>query len=210
MGQPSSSVVICMSLMSAIEIGFPDLISGPPRGCRSATISMAMLRAMMEGQRGVPPLRAWNASSSGQFLNLVAAWVWEARDVAPRPSWSLRMCAHELMATEQQFFQMMGGFSPNPSCGACRPAMGRPLGSFQIFRHVASSLEPMVIIDAGKSAIRQCVCMILELAPYTSRRCFIHGGRGVARTALLMVDNVSLVHLRCALADREAVRTVPR
>jgi hypothetical protein len=72
-GQPSSSVVIGMSLSSAIDIGFPDQISGPPKGYKSAAISVAMLRAMMEGQIGVPPLRAWNASSSGQILNLVAA-----------------------------------------------------------------------------------------------------------------------------------------
>ena len=31
---------------------------------------------------------------------------------------------------------------------------------------------------------------------------------GVARTALLMVDMVSIVHLRCAFGDREAVRVV--
>ena len=56
MGQPSSSVVIGMTIVSAIEIGLSDQISGPPRGCRSAAISVAMLRAMMEGQSGVPPL----------------------------------------------------------------------------------------------------------------------------------------------------------
>ena len=55
-GQPSSSVLIGMAFVSAIEIGFPDQISGPPRGCKSVAISVAMLRAMMEGQSGVPPL----------------------------------------------------------------------------------------------------------------------------------------------------------
>ena len=55
-GQPSSSVVIGMAFVSAIEIGFSDRISGPPRGCKSAAISVAMLRAMMDGQSGVPPL----------------------------------------------------------------------------------------------------------------------------------------------------------
>ena len=69
-GQPSSSVVIGMALVSAVEIGFPDQISGPPRGCRSAAMSVAMLRAMIEGQSGVPPFWAWNASSSGQFFYL--------------------------------------------------------------------------------------------------------------------------------------------
>ncbi len=55
-GQPSSSVVIGMAFVSAIEIGFPDQISGPPRGCRSAAIIVAIERAMMERQSGVPPL----------------------------------------------------------------------------------------------------------------------------------------------------------
>ena len=36
------------------------------------------------------------------------------------------------------------------------------------------------------------------------------GGSGVARTALLIVVMVSIVHLRCAFGLREAVRTVPR
>ncbi len=34
-------------------------------------------------------------------------------------------------------------------------------------------------------------------------------GRGVARTALLMVDKMSVVHLRCDFGLREAVRVVP-
>jgi hypothetical protein len=55
-GQPSLSVVIGMALVSAIDIRFPDHISGPPRGCRSASISVAMLRAIMEGQSIVPTL----------------------------------------------------------------------------------------------------------------------------------------------------------
>ena len=56
MGQPSSSVVIGMALVSSIDIGFPNHIHGPLRECSSAAISVAMLRAMMEGQSGVPPL----------------------------------------------------------------------------------------------------------------------------------------------------------
>ena len=56
MGQPSSSVVIGMALVSAIEYGVSDKMYGPPRGCRSTANIVAMLRAMMEGQSGVPPL----------------------------------------------------------------------------------------------------------------------------------------------------------
>ena len=56
--------------------------------------------------------------------------------------------------------------------------MAKSLGSFQILRHVASSLESIVVIDVGEIAIRQCVCMILKLAPYKKRRCFTPGWRG--------------------------------
>ena len=55
---------------------------------------------------------------------------------------------------------------------------GKPLGSFQIVRDVASSLESIAAIDVGESDTRQCVCMILELAPYRRRRCFTPDGRG--------------------------------
>jgi hypothetical protein len=72
---------------------------------------------------------------------------------------------------------MVGRLSPNSSCGTCRHALGKSFVSFQILRHVASSLESIVVIDDGKSATRQYVCMILELAPYRRRRCFTPGGR---------------------------------
>ena len=130
--------------------------------------------------------------------------------MVPRALWSLRMCVYEFMAAAQQPSQMVGRFSPNSSCGACRPALGKPLVSVHILQHVASRLESIVVIDVGESAIRQCVCMILELAPYKRRHCFTPGGRGVVRTALLIVDKVSIVHLRCAFGLREAVRAVPR
>ena len=74
---------------------------------------------------------------------------------------------------------------------------------------MASSLELIVVICAGKSVIRQCLCMILELASFRRRRYFIPGGRGVARTTLLIVDKVSIVQLRCDFGLREVVRAVP-
>ncbi len=58
------------------------------------------------------------------------------------------------------------------------PALGKPVGSFQILRYVASSLESIVVMAARESAMRQCVCMILELVPYRRRHCFTPGGRG--------------------------------
>ncbi len=105
---------------------------------------------------------------------------------------------------------MVGRFIPISSCGACMPAMGKPLGSCQYFRYVASSLESMDVIATGDSAIRQCVCVMLEMAPHRRRRCFIPYGRWVYRTASPMADSVTVVHARYAFGQREAVRAVPR
>ncbi len=71
-------------------------------------------------------------------------------------------------------------------------------------------MESIVVMAAGESAMRQGMCMILELAPYRRRRCFTPGGRRVARNALLIVDKVSIFHFMCAFGLREAVRAVPR
>ncbi len=73
-------------------------------------------------------------------------------------------------------------------------------------RQVASSEESMEVIDAGERAVRQCVCITLELAPYRRRRCLMFGDRGVVSTALLMVDMTSSVHLRWTLGQRDVVR----
>ncbi len=56
MGQSYSTVMMGMTLVSDVDIEFPDQNSGPPRGCRSAAICVEMFRAMMEGQSGLPPL----------------------------------------------------------------------------------------------------------------------------------------------------------
>ena len=64
-GQPSSSVVIGIEEDKVEDISFPDHISGPPRGWRSAVRRVAMLRAIMEGQRGRSPRREWKASFNG-------------------------------------------------------------------------------------------------------------------------------------------------
>ena len=51
----------------------------------------------------------------------------------------------------------------------------------------------------------------LELAPYrSSRRCFMPGGRGFERDALLMLKNVSSVHSRCPFGHIGIVRAVLR
>ena len=99
---------------------------------------------------------------------------------------------------------------PSSSCGAWSPALGKLLGRRHILRQVVSSDESMEVIAAGERAMRQCVCIILELAPYRSRRCLMFGGRGVVSTALLLLAKVSSVHLRWALGHRDAVSVVPR
>jgi len=93
---------------------------------------------------------------------------------------------------------MVGRLRPNSSCGAWRPALGNPLESFQISRQVASIIaESIEAMAVGDNVIKQCVCMILQLAPHISKCCFMPYGRGVARTELLMLERVSAVHLRC-------------
>ena len=54
-------------------------------------------------------------------------------------------------------------------------------------------MESIDAMAVGENAIKQCMCMILDLAPYTSRRFFILGGRDVERIALPMLDRVSRV-----------------
>ena len=46
------SMVTGMADEIMVDIWLPDQISGPPRGCTSAAMSVAMLRAMMEGHCG--------------------------------------------------------------------------------------------------------------------------------------------------------------
>jgi hypothetical protein len=56
-----------------VEIWFPDQISGPPVGCRSAARRVAIFLAMIEEQSGEPLLREWKANSKGRCWNLEAA-----------------------------------------------------------------------------------------------------------------------------------------
>ncbi len=104
----------------------------------------------------------------------------------------------------------MGRLSHILSFVACNPALANPLGSFHIFLHVSSIAASILLIVVGERAIRQCVCIILELAPYRSNICLIPAGSGAASTAVVMFVMVSSVHERCAIGLREAVRDVPR
>ena len=85
-GQPSSSSWVGMSDEMDVEIPFPDQISGPPMGWRSARRRVAMLRAMTDVHTGVRRLSVWKASCMGQYQNLVDALCNEARAVTPRAS----------------------------------------------------------------------------------------------------------------------------
>ena len=64
-------------------------------------MSVAMLRAIMEGQTGLPSQWFWNAISNGHCLSLFVAWYREARDVAPRTPLSLSIWVRELVVAEQ-------------------------------------------------------------------------------------------------------------
>ena len=88
--------------------------------------------------------------------------------------------------------------------------MGNPLGRFPNLRQDASIMVSIDAMAVGDNAIKQWVCMILEFAPYKSKRCFMHGGRGVERIALVMLWRVSRVYTRYALGHSDAIRAVPR
>jgi len=90
-----------MDSASVVDMGSPDQILGPPRRCNSDAMSVAISRAIMEGQIGLPPRWLWNAISRGHCLNFFAAWYREARAVAPRIPLSLSIWVHELVAVEQ-------------------------------------------------------------------------------------------------------------
>ncbi len=100
-GQPSSSAVMRIEEVREKEISFPDHFSGPPRGWRSAMRRVAILRAITDGQRDLPPQCEWKASSNGQCWNLLAACANEALVVAPRAPWSFIMLVQEFVAAEQ-------------------------------------------------------------------------------------------------------------
>ncbi len=100
-GQPSSSVVMGIKEVREEDISFPDHISGPPSGWRSAVRRVAMLRAMNDGHSGLPPRWEWKANSNGQCLNLWAACASEARAVSPSAPWSLSMFVQEFVAAAQ-------------------------------------------------------------------------------------------------------------
>jgi hypothetical protein len=94
-GHPSSSSWMGLSEEMDVEIRFPDQISGPPVGWRSARSRVAMLRAITDLHPGVLSLRVWKAISMGQWRNLEDACCSEARAVPPRAPASFRSFVQE-------------------------------------------------------------------------------------------------------------------
>ncbi len=130
--------------------------------------------------------------------------------VTPRAPSSFRICVHERSADPQQSSQTDGIFSPTSSREACRPAVGNEVGRFHISLDMDSSTASTSLIEGGERAMRQCVWVIFECAPYKRRRCFICGGRGVVLSALPIRVSCVFFQWRCSAGERDAVRDVPR
>ena len=90
-----------MSEEMDVEIWFPDQISGPPVGWKSAKSWVAMLLAITDVQIGVWSLCVWKAASMGQWRNFADARCSEVRAVTPRAPSSFRICVHERTAAPQ-------------------------------------------------------------------------------------------------------------
>ena len=172
-GHPSSSVGMGIRLERLVVIWFPNQISGPPVGCRSAARRGAIFHAIIKGPSGDPLLQEWKANSKGQCWNLEAAPCREARAVMPRAPSSFRICVHDRSADPQKSSQIDGMLRPISSTGAWIPALGKEARRPQIFLESFSMKESTSFMACGDSAIRQCVCAILECAPYRRRRCLM-------------------------------------
>ena len=71
-GQPSSSVMVGIQDVMESEIWLPDQMSTVPMGCKSTVSSVATFLPIIDWHVAWP-LWVWNASSSGQCMNLCAA-----------------------------------------------------------------------------------------------------------------------------------------
>jgi hypothetical protein len=77
-------------------------------------------------------------------------------------------------------------------------------------REVASIVDSIEAMAVGDNAIKQCVCMILELALDRSMRWLIRGGRVVERNAFMALERVFRFHVKCALGYMNSARAVLR
>jgi hypothetical protein len=160
-----------------VDILFPDRIPGPSVGWRSAVKRVAMFLVTVDGHRGGLPLRECKASSKGQCRNLVAAPCRVARAVVLSDPSSLRNCvqdrSEDRSAVPQKSSYILGMLSPISSIGPWSPALGKEVGRPHIFLELFSRRESIAFMASRDSAIRQCVCAILECAPYRRRRCLM-------------------------------------
>ena len=90
-GQPSSSVLMEMDIEMDVSIRLLDQIWGPPSGCISAMRRVAMFRAVIERQSGVPFLRVSNAISRGQSSKWDEERLREVFAMTSSASWSLEI-----------------------------------------------------------------------------------------------------------------------
>jgi hypothetical protein len=164
-GHPSSSVWTGIREERLVEIWFPDQISGPPEGWRSAIRRVAMFLAIIEGNVGDPFFREWKASSIGQCWNLAAASRRDARAVMPRNSSSLRICVQDRTAVLQMSSHIVGMLRPISFVGPWSPARGKELGRPHICRESLSRRESTALMASGDSVMRQCVWAIFECTP---------------------------------------------
>ena len=58
------------------------------------------------------------------------------------------------------------------------PAFGKVVGMLQICLDMPLIRESTSCMACGEKAMRQWVCDIFELAPYSKRRCFMWGEEG--------------------------------
>ena len=86
--------------MIEADIWFHVQVVVSPIGCRSAVSSVATFLLITDGQVACP-LRVWNASSRGQFLNFTVACLREALAVVPSDPSSFRIWVHDLIVEPQ-------------------------------------------------------------------------------------------------------------
>jgi hypothetical protein len=127
-GHPSSSVWMGIRVERLVEIWFPDPISGPLVGCRSAIKRVAIFLVTKEGQSGHPLLREWKANAKGWCQILEASPCREARAVMLRAPSSLRVCVHDRSVDPLKSSQTNGMLRPISSTGECSPALGNEEG----------------------------------------------------------------------------------
>ena len=115
-----------------MDIWFPDQISEPPIGWRSAVRGVAMFLPTMEGHRRGLPLGALKASFKGQCRSLEATQFRDAWVVVPRSPSSIDEYVCPISDRHPQLSShIVGMLSPMSSGGPCRLALGKEMKRHQ-------------------------------------------------------------------------------